>query len=696
MNRLPKLLVILAALSVTTASAFADPEVQVVRREPEPAAVEATPLDSIYYAIRLMDQNKVGMTLSNYSFIGTNFNTASPSFEYPLGSSHMHMVRGGLWVGAVAFDTTEFVGVSTGAVDGSKGNSGASNTEFTPATNAVHRRSTLRSSDYFVPGSVSELDFVSRFSDFPAKTREQTGGAFDHRPLGVTVTQYNYAWSFSDYANIVFFHYVVKNNSDLDLTNAYFGLYNELASGSMADVNYNPGSAWFRKKEIGYVDSLNLFTERYCEYIPVPTNCHYFRAPELVGVQLLGLRRDSLIVRDSMGVTIRRDTLVDIRPSQVSMQAWSYSPRSPARDEDSEKYVLMSAGTKTSLSPLPDSLKPYSGDPVELLAIGPVPRLSPGDSVYVDFAYMGAVDIPGLTAQASLISRGRIARRAYELNYIVPVPPPSPSMRVVSRGNAIDVYWKDEPESFVDPTGRDTTERHDFEGYRVNVGESRNDLRRVAQFDLGVTPYLNDTTGFNTGMGAIKLAPPVELEGETYQYKYTIDHLRDGFRYWVAVTSYDRGTPLIESLESGFSQNEVMFVPGPAPDEDKVHGVTVFPNPYRVETKWDAGQQARSHYLWFANLPKKCALKIYTLSGALIYETEFDGDRYDGSNARGLYQPGTDLPPNLSGTMFGWDMITREGQATATGLYIWAVEDKQTGKHQTGKFLLVKSDREDF
>ncbi len=41
-------------------------------------------------------------------------------------------------------------------------------------------------------------------------------------------------------------------------------------------------------------------------------------------------------------------------------------------------------------------------------------------------------------------------------------------------------------------------------------------------------------------------------------------------------------------------------------------------------------------------------------------------------------------------------MITRQGQAVATGLYLWAVEDKRDGSRQTGKFLIVKSDREDF
>jgi hypothetical protein len=676
-NRFQRLLMVTACTAAAATAAYAGDETQSVRRDAEPAWVQAAASDSIAYSINVMDQNQIGLTLSNYGFIGTNFYSSAPSFEFPLGSTHMHLVRGGLWVGGAAFDTSEFIGVSVAAQDGSKGSSGAQNTEYTPGTNRIYSRSTLPSSRVFKTGATSELDFISLFSDMPAKPRSQTGGAFAHRPLGVAVTQYNYSWSFSDYAKMTFFHYVVKNVGDLAITNMWLGMYGELASGSMKDVNFNPGGAWFSKKEIGWVDSLSLFTERYCEYIlnpPTNSNCHYFKTPEIVGIKLLGLGWGSV-----------RDTALT---KQVTMQAWSWSPGSAARDEDIEKYALMSTGTRTNLNPIPDSLKPVSGDPVELVATGPVPRLEPGDSVAVDFVYIGALDM------SQMVARARVAQRAYELNYLVPVPPPSPRMKIVPRANAIDIYWDREPEDFLDPTGRTLLEQQDFEGYRVNVGEERNDLHRVAQFDLAAYP--NDSTGFNTGMGAVTLTPPVTIEGEVYHYKYTVDHLRDGFKYWVAVTSYDRGTPIIESLESGLSQNEAMFVPGPASGELASKGVTVFPNPYRVETRWDAGAQARQHYLWFANLPKQCKLKIYTLSGALIYETDFDGDLYTGSNARGIYQPVNDLPSNLSGTMFGWDMITREGQAAATGLYIYAVEDKHTGKHQNGKFLLVKSDRESF
>jgi len=41
-------------------------------------------------------------------------------------------------------------------------------------------------------------------------------------------------------------------------------------------------------------------------------------------------------------------------------------------------------------------------------------------------------------------------------------------------------------------------------------------------------------------------------------------------------------------------------------------------------------------------------------------------------------------------------LISREGQAVASGLYLFSVEDKASGKVDRGKFLVVKSDREGF
>jgi len=98
-------------------------------------------------------------------------------------------------------------------------------------------------------------------------------------------------------------------------------------------------------------------------------------------------------------------------------------------------------------------------------------------------------------------------------------------------------------------------------------------------------------------------------------------------------------------------------------------------------------------------LPPRSHLAIFTLAGDLVYETNFDGSTYHGTNARGLYNPQTDLdvpPPDLSGSSFAWNLISKEGQAIATGIYLFAVRDLDNGKVQRGKFLVLKSDREGF
>jgi hypothetical protein len=215
-------------------------------------------------------------------------------------------------------------------------------------------------------------------------------------------------------------------------------------------------------------------------------------------------------------------------------------------------------------------------------------------------------------------------------------------------------------------------------------------LRRVAQFDKV------DSTGFNTGFGAV-LIPDTTFAGDTtlFRRRFTVEGLKDGFKYFVAVTSFDTGDPQTGPLEGLVTLNEVPAVPMPAPGE-RGGGVVVFPNPYRVEARWDAGRLVRDHYLWFANLPPQARLKIFTLAGDLVFETHFDGRSYAGENARGVYNPATDLVPQLSGTSFAWNMISSQGQAVATGLYLFAVEDLASGDRQVGKFLIVKSDREGY
>jgi hypothetical protein len=361
--------------------------------------------DSIAYAIHIADGNFLGVTLTNYGFLGNNFVSRSPSFEYPLGTGYDHLSRGGLWVGAQAIDDQgPFVGVSTGAIDGTTGASPQAGTEFTPAGLSFLERSSLPTSPFYDPFAISEQDLVCSFSDMPARTFSPE----NHRPLHVLVRQESYAWSDSALAHVLFLRYVIRNLGP-PLANAWVGLYTELASGWKNEYSCWPPSAscgitgtWFKKKWVQYDDSLHLFREHYCYNLPVPTGCNLAHVPEWVGVKLLGARAGT----DSASVLA--DTSF-----HVTMAAWKYSPGDTTRNEDIERYGIMKSGLIQDLSG-PD-FQPYTGDPVELLAVGPFAQIDSGDSLDVFFALVGGAEIADIQAHA------RAAQQAYDIHYTVPV-----------------------------------------------------------------------------------------------------------------------------------------------------------------------------------------------------------------------------------------------------------------------------------
>ena len=643
--------------------------------------VEQTLLDSTRYAVRIANNNLVGVTITNYGFVGNNFINRSPSFEYPLGTGYDHLVRAGIWVGAEAVDDSgAFIGVSTAAMDATQGTSASAGSEYTPAGLDVLERSTLTNNKFFDPHAVSEQDFLSFYSDEPAK-RSTLGNPEPHRPLNILVRQENYDWSFADLQHFLIFHYTITNQGP-PLRNVWFGFYSEFASGNKGAYGCWPPltscssqGTWYQKKWVVWDDSLKLFREHYCANQPMPSNCNLPYSPYSVGVKLLG---------------VRPGDLSDTTDKKVTVLCQNYQPAQPPPDV--QRYSDMSSGLVSNLSD--QGVLPNSGDPTEMIAVGPFRQVDPRDSIKIDLALVGGSDAEdaGHYIGYSIQKHAKVAQRAYDFNYIVPVPPPSPRLHLVARHSEIDIYWEHSPEFTVDPTSLDP---HDFEGYRVYIGEDRLNLHRIGQYDK------RDTTGFNTGFQAVALDSALTFPGDTthFQYRYTVKGLRDGFRYFCAVTSYDTGTPEIESLESGLTQNKTLAIPAPAPDEVAAAGgrITVFPNPYRVEARWDQGRLVRDHYLWFANLPQRCTINIYTLSGDLVFRTDFDGASYHAEGARGVYNPQSEIdvaPPILSGSMFAWNLITRQGQAAATGLYLYSIEDRSTGKRTIGKFLIIKSDRE--
>jgi hypothetical protein len=635
---------------------------------PSRASADAT-ADSIRYTVTNADVNRVGLTVTNYGFFGNNFKSRSPSFEFPLGSGYEHMSRAGLWVGAVALsDTGQFIGVSSGIVDNQQGSSAVTETEFTPAGNAIVERSRIANSHAYSPDAISDQDLTCSYSDQPAHgpsgyQREP------HTPIDILVAQRTLGFSLRAAEDFVVLRFQVVNQGP-PLRDVYLGLYAQLVSGNKnAYISWPPSGtdrpgSWYYKVYADYDTTRRLYRERYCLSAPYPTSCNIAYCPPWVGVKLLASHPEPLA-----GKT-------------VSLNWWSYSPGDTLRETDRQKYAILSNGLRMD----PRTCTPGTQcSPIMVLSVGPFAQVDPGDTVTVDFALVGGDDEPALLANADY------AQFAADIDYQLPAPPPSPRLHVSTGERRVDFYWDDSPESVTDVTSP-APGHLDFEGYRVYLGLDRQHPTRVAQFDAVTAPH--DTAGFNTGFQAIRR--DTVIGGLPYRYHYAVTGLKDGFSYYGGVTSYDLGDDRIESLESGLSQNKFQAVPLAAPGEG-AGGPIVFPNPYRVEARWDRGALVRDHYLWFARLPRRCVLRIYTLSGDRVFETHFDGDAYNGESARGLYDPRQDLDtgaPSLSGASFAWDLITEQGQALATGLYVFSVEDRDSGRVSRGKFLVVKSDRE--
>ena len=181
----------------------------------------------------------------------------------------------------------------------------------------------------------------------------------------------------------------------------------------------------------------------------------------------------------------------------------------------------------------------------------------------------------------------------------------------------------------------------------------------------------------------------VDEEGRMryYEYEYVIEDLLPSVPYYVSVTAFDFGYPAksLGALESSPYENlvKVYALDQSHEDvltEDQKLDVYVYPNPYiddlryrreGYENRFDDLHFDRSRRIYFANLPNKCTIKIFSLDGDLIKELHHD-------------------EPIGSGTqsVAEFDLISRNTQALESGLYYFTVESALG--NQVGKFVIIR------
>lgn len=357
----------------------------------------------------------------------------------------------------------------------------------------------------------------------------------------------------------------------------------------------------------------------------------------------------------------------------------------------------------------------------------PLPYLPPGQHIWVNsdcvrecWRKFGC----GYLEEDSLKFRTGVAGREHQVHWILTSPPPGPRMRIDDHArDGVVVYWDDFSESTPDPK----TQLIDFEGYQVwradnwtrPLGTSENtgppeelwgallQVDIINQFgeDTGIDQlryeplvhsmsaadkrhYLDDMEDFlSQNPNADPPCPPgVSIdecdtlralarydlglpEGRHY-YRYADKSVHVGRPYFYGVVAFDHtpeaisGVPGLQPGSAGdpsanflfveprgaaqaygkYDENEIYVVPNPATGQSMA-GWALAPN----------NEDPTGLKIEFRNMPPaRGTIRVYTIAGDLVKEIYFDAVANGGS--------------------VRWDLVSRNGQDIASGVYIYAIE----------------------
>lgn len=202
----------------------------------------------------------------------------------------------------------------------------------------------------------------------------------------------------------------------------------------------------------------------------------------------------------------------------------------------------------------------------------------------------------------------------------------------------------------------------------------------------GIVTSVIDTEDTLTSDNWIKDVDP--LTGDSvyyhkyYEYEFTMENLLASVSWYFAVTAFDFGDEAfgIDPLETSPLANdiEVWAIDDASWVIDNRLEVLAYPNPYRGDGTYaasryeDAGgsgfvdHERRMH---FKNLPPRCTIKIYTISGDFVRELEHPG------------------PYTQADSKLEWNMRSKNNELIASGIYLFVV--KSEWGTQIGKLVVI-------
>ncbi|MBN1884482.1 MAG: hypothetical protein JW876_03020 [Candidatus Krumholzibacteriota bacterium] len=236
-----------------------------------------------------------------------------------------------------------------------------------------------------------------------------------------------------------------------------------------------------------------------------------------------------------------------------------------------------------------------------------------------------------------------------------------------------------------------TLDLQDFEGFHVFRGLSPFPSEMTSRVELSKE---DGYIGYEADLVYFSEWPKIDDFGRPY-YEWVDKNVYVGFTYHYAVTTYDRGyfkgffrhnkwdsyvcedpdfgyyyDPPEETLDCEASVQSITMTVDTGTDVKKIYAV---PNPYRTGTSaesWPYYHNFPDNSIKFYNVPAQCELRIFTVSGDLVWETVF-------SSAGG------------EDGVITWDVKNKEGRDVGSGVYVYKVE-ASNGDHMYGRIVVIR------
>jgi hypothetical protein len=577
---------------------------------------------------------------------------------------------------------------------------------------------------------------IVTISDLDGLTKCNDSGATEKGRIGLELVRHSYQWSAPGHYDWIVYHYYLENLSGHTLDKLYVGwLYDCDVGGSLDYIDDLVGyegndntDEWTNPTEPG-----EPWTDRTPDGIPDEYDAVNYKPPATRGASYMydNFNQENnsyykgYIAARPFGYFGEWSDGEFITPS-------SHHILEPNIDCSCDIYKY---GFISDVGVYKETDNPY--DWIMLPAIGPLKPLN--DRETIDFFTVccmgdGLLDLRRNFDQVLADWLGDDGVPGTDDDWIITIPPQSPKLVLIAGDAKITIHWSREYqpgknlEDEVDPQ----TSVVDFDGYilwrsaigfdtgwvavawwdkytsdnihcwkpfgwrntsnfNINKNErvpdglndktntpsaTEPDLRFAKQFtyECDLSPQLNDTSYYHfDDDGTYPENDPHWTDGK----------LKNGFRYYYAMTSYDFGSDRSEEhiykepLISSRVKNQTSAVPesGIAQGLSKVW---VVPNPYIGSADWELWSPSivRENKIAFVNLPGKCTIDIYTLSGEWVDRIEYNDEKcgtayWDLSNYSKTGRPGG-----------------RPGLKISSGVYIFRVTTPD-GKELVDKFAII-------